>query len=38
MSINDYPQSELEPRKLSKDEIENPYEVIDNFFDFAHLP
>jgi hypothetical protein len=38
MSINDYSQSELEPRKLSKEEIENPYEVIDNFFDYAHLP
>jgi hypothetical protein len=38
MSINDYPKSEFEPRKLSKEEIENPYQVIDNFFDFAHLP
>jgi len=38
MSIQDYSQSELEPRKLSKEEIENPYDVIDNFFDFAHLP
>lgn len=38
MSINDYPKSEFEPRKLSKEEVENPYQVIDNFFDFAHLP
>lgn len=38
MSINGYPKSEFEPRKLSKEEIENPYQIIDNFFDFAHLP
>lgn len=37
MSINDYPKSELAPRKLSKEEIENPYQVLDNFFDFDHL-
>ena len=38
MSIHDYPPAELEPRNLSKEEIENPYQVIDSFFDYAHLP
>jgi hypothetical protein len=38
MSINDYTQIELQPRKLSKEEIENPDEVIHEFFTFAHLP
>ncbi|MBL7735945.1 MAG: hypothetical protein JNL51_10825 [Chitinophagaceae bacterium] len=38
MSLRDYSPFELEPRKLSKEEIENPYEVIHNLFDFAELP
>ena len=38
MLFNDFPKSELKPRKLSKEEIENPYQVIHAFFDYAHLP
>jgi hypothetical protein len=38
MSTEDYLQNEYTPRKLSKEEIENPYQVIHEFFDFAHLP
>ncbi len=38
MSLNDYPKGELEPRKLNKEEIEDPYQVIHGFFDYGHLP
>lgn len=38
MSLRDYSPCELEPRKLSKEEIADPYEVIHDFFSFAHLP
>jgi hypothetical protein len=38
MSIHEYPPAELEPRKLSKEEIEDPYQVIYELFDYAHLP
>jgi hypothetical protein len=38
MPLQDYPTAEFSPRKLSKEEIENPRMVIENFFDFAHLP
>lgn len=38
MSIQDYPTAELESRKLSKEEIANPYEVIDELFSYGHLP
>ena len=38
MSIHDYPPAELEPRHLTKEEIEDPYQVIHGFFDYAHLP
>lgn len=38
MSIHDYPEEELKPRKLNKEEIEDPYQVIDGFFDYGHLP
>jgi hypothetical protein len=38
ISIYDYPSAELEPRKLGKKEIEDPYQVINSFFDYSHLP
>ena len=38
MSIHDYPSWELKPRKLSKEEIENPQQIIHHFFDYAYLP
>ena len=38
MSLNDYPKSELEPRKLTQEEREDPYLVIHDFFGFGHLP
>lgn len=38
MSIQDYPAAELEPRKLSKEEIANPYEVIGELFSYGNLP
>ena len=38
MPLADYPPAELEPRKLTKEQIVNPIEVLHNFFDFVHLP
>jgi hypothetical protein len=38
MAFNDYPKSELKPRKLSKEDMQNPYRVINDLFDYAHLP
>lgn len=38
MSIRDYMEWELKPRELTKEEIANPYLVINDLFDFAHLP
>ncbi len=38
MSLQDYPQWELQPRKLSLDETRNPVKVVHQFFDYAHLP
>jgi len=38
MPLEDYPPAELEPRKLTKEQIVNPIEVLHNFFDFVHLP
>lgn len=38
MSIHDYPPGELEPRKLTVEEAEDPYKVIHNLFDYGHLP
>jgi hypothetical protein len=38
MPINDFPPTEFTPRRLTKEEIDNPYMVIDNLFDYAHLP
>lgn len=38
MPLSDYPAAELAPRHLTKDEIENPYEVINDLFQLGHLP
>ncbi len=38
MSLHDYPHWELKPRKLNSEERENPKQVIDEFFSYAHLP
>ena len=38
MPLYQYSPSELEPRRLTGEEIENPKLVIDDFFEFAHLP
>lgn len=35
---NDFPRVEYPTHKLSEDEIENPYLVLDEFFTFVHLP
>src|SRR5262245_20863451 len=37
MSIHDYHQRELEPRKLSQEQVEDPQQVLDELFDYAHL-
>lgn len=33
-----YDEGELRPRKLTVEEIENPEQVIEEFFDYARLP
>jgi HEPN domain-containing protein len=38
MSISEYPSYELKPRKLSREETANPYLVIQDLFDYGHLP
>jgi hypothetical protein len=38
MPISDYPAHVLEPRHLTKEEIENPYDLVSEFFSFGHLP
>lgn len=38
MPLSDYPAWELEPRKLSPEEIADPTLVIQSFFDYGHLP
>jgi hypothetical protein len=38
MATYDHVQLELEPRKLSPEEIKDPERVIHQFFDYAHLP
>jgi hypothetical protein len=38
MPLQDYPSAELEPRCLSKEEIENPYTVLTDFFSYGHIP
>jgi len=38
MPLQDYPSWELKPRKLSREERENPLEVVRDFFSYGHLP
>ena len=38
MPLSDYNPCELAPRKLTDEEIENPYVVIHDLFSYAHLP
>ena len=38
MPLQNYPPGELLPHHLTKEQIENPYEVLVGFFDFAHFP
>ena len=38
MATQDFPEWELQPRKLSSEEVKNPELVIHQFFDYAHLP
>jgi hypothetical protein len=38
MPLQDYPVWELKPRKLSREEMENPMLVIHDFFSYGHLP
>ena len=38
MATLDETQWELQPRKLSTDEVKDPERVIHQFFDYAHLP
>jgi hypothetical protein len=38
MSLIDYSAHDLIPRKLTKEETQDPYSVISSFFDYAHLP
>jgi hypothetical protein len=36
-TINRYPEWQYQPVRLSVEEMENPYEVLDQFFDFYSL-
>jgi hypothetical protein len=38
MPLSDYPAWELEPRKLSAEQIADPMQVIHEFFNVGHLP
>lgn len=38
MAINDYSPSDFEPHNLNKQQKEDPYLLIQEFFDFYHLP
>lgn len=38
MPLSDFAREELYPRGLKKEEIEDPYAVIDDFFSYSHLP
>lgn len=38
MPITDYSEDELRPRELTPEERENPYQVINEFFQVGHLP
>ena len=35
---SEYPSWELHPRKLTEEEVANPWLVIDSFFEYASLP
>jgi hypothetical protein len=37
-ALNDHEAWEMKPRKLSVEEIENPEKVIEDLFQYAHLP
>lgn len=38
MPLQDYPSWELKPRHLSREEMEQPMQVIHDFFSYGHLP
>jgi hypothetical protein len=38
MPLQDYPYWELKPRKMNREEMENPMLVIHDFFSYSHLP
>lgn len=38
MSLTQYPEWESYSHKLTREEAENPQTVLDEFFDYAHLP
>lgn len=38
MLINDYLPSDFEPHHLNREEREDPYTVIQEFFSYVHLP
>lgn len=38
MNMSGYPEWEKQSRLLTKEEIDNPHLVIEELFDFAHLP
>jgi hypothetical protein len=38
MPLSDYPLEELFPRDLTKEERENPFMVLNDFFSYSHLP
>jgi hypothetical protein len=38
MPLQDYQLYELKPRKLSKEETENPMQVVHDFFSYGHIP
>jgi hypothetical protein len=38
MALSDYPSWELQPRKLTPEQIADPMQVIHDFFSTGHLP
>jgi hypothetical protein len=38
MPLKDYPPTEMEPQRLTNEELNDPYQVIRDLFEFAHLP
>lgn len=38
MPVEDYDPAELVPRKLNREEIDDPYQVIADLFNYGHLP